>query len=100
MGYYTFSDLAVEDIEQICDFIAETNIRFSSQLFDTIRQKCKLVANFPNIGKNYDWIDSNLCGFIIHDYIVFYYPVENGIKIARIIHGKRDLKLSFEDFHG
>ena len=53
MGYYNFSDLAIEDIEEICGFIAETNASFASQLFDEIRKKCKLVANFPNMGKNY-----------------------------------------------
>ena len=57
MSYYNFSDLAIDDIEQTCDFLAQTNPKFASQLFDTIRQKCKLVANFPNMGKDYSWID-------------------------------------------
>ena len=122
MSYYNFSDLAIDDIEQICDFLAQTNPKFASQLFDTIRQKCKLVANFPNMGKDYSWIDSNLRGLIVDDYItrcatkndrirvlddnlmvliseslanqdqktsctsryiIFYYPREEGISIAR-----------------
>ena len=98
MSYYTFSDLAIDDIEQICDFLAQTNPKLASQLFDTIRQKCKLVAGFPNMGKDYSWIDPNLRCFIIDDYIVFYYPCEDGISIARVIYGRRDLIISFNDF--
>jgi toxin ParE1/3/4 len=98
MSYYNFSDLAIDDIEQICDFLAQTNPKFASQLFDTIRQKCKLVANFPNRGKDYSWIDSNLRGLIVDDYIIFYYPREEGISIARVIYGRRDLIVSFKDF--
>lgn len=98
MGYYDFSDLAIEDIEEICGFIAETNASFAGQLFDEIRKKSKLVADFPNMGKNYDDVDINLRGFIVYDYVVFYYPVQDGIRIARIIYGKRELKLLFEEF--
>jgi plasmid stabilization system protein ParE len=34
---------------------------------------------------------------VIDDYIIFYYPAENGIKIIRVIHGSRDLKVLFQD---
>ena len=98
MSYYTFSDLAIKDVEEICDFLAQKNPKFVSQLFDTIRHKCKLVASFPNMGKDYSWIDPCLPGFIVDDYIVFYYPHEEVIYIARVIYGRRDLIVSFKDF--
>ncbi|GCL42952.1 MULTISPECIES: type II toxin-antitoxin system RelE/ParE family toxin [Nostocales] len=43
MGNYFFSQLAVKDLNQICEFIGQTNIKAASKLFDTIREKCKLV---------------------------------------------------------
>jgi toxin ParE1/3/4 len=98
MSSYVFSELAIQDLNEICDFIAQKDIRAASQLFDAIRKKCKLVASFPNIGKDYSWILPNLRGFILDDYIVFYYPRENGIDIARVIYGRRDLQAIFEDF--
>jgi toxin ParE1/3/4 len=97
MGSYVFSELAVQDLDQICDFVAKSNVKAASQLFDSIRQKCKLVADFPGMGKSYTWIRPNLCGFIINDYIVFYYPHENGIDIVRVFYGRRDLKALFEE---
>jgi toxin ParE1/3/4 len=49
------------------------------------------------MSKSYAWLDPDLRGFVIDDYIVFYYPAENGIKIIRVIHGSRDLKVLFKD---
>ncbi|WP_199294580.1 type II toxin-antitoxin system RelE/ParE family toxin [Anabaena sp. FACHB-1237] len=50
------------------------------------------------MGKDYSEILSNLRGFIVDDYIVFYYPLENGIEIVRVVYGKRDLNAVFEEF--
>ncbi len=82
MGTYFFSKLAVQDLNEICEFIGQRNTKAASQLFDNIRQKCKLVSSFPNMGKDYFWVTSDLRGFIVNDYIVFYYPLENGIEIV------------------
>ncbi|MGG6237608.1 type II toxin-antitoxin system RelE/ParE family toxin [Nodosilinea sp. AN01ver1] len=98
MGIYVFSELAVQDINEICEFVAQNNVRAASQLFDAIRQKCKLVFNFPNMGKDYSWIAPDLKGFIYADYVIFYYPKEDGIEIARIAYGRRDLAALFEEF--
>jgi toxin ParE1/3/4 len=98
MSSYIFSELAVKDLNEICEFIGQTNVNAASKLFDSIRQKCKLVAGFPNMGKDYTWIAPDLRGFIIDEYIVFYYPREDGIDIVRVAYGRRDLKALFEEF--
>lgn len=92
MANYQFSEAAITDINQICDYVAQNNPRSASHLFDTIRQKCKLVANFPNMGKKYDQIRPNLRGFLVNDYIIFYYAQDDGIYIVRIINGYRNLE--------
>jgi toxin ParE1/3/4 len=91
MSSYSFSDTAVRDIDEICEYIAIQNSKAASQLFDLIRQKCKLVASFPNMGKTYSKLNPNLRGFVVEDYIVFYYPSSHGINIVRVISGYRDL---------
>ncbi|WP_199310755.1 type II toxin-antitoxin system RelE/ParE family toxin [Phormidium tenue] len=65
MSSYSFSKIAIKDLDDICTFIGQINPKAASNLFDTIRQKCKLVASFPNMGKNYTWIAANLRGFTI-----------------------------------
>jgi toxin ParE1/3/4 len=97
MSSYSFSDTAIRDLDEICNYIAVENSKAASQLFDLIRQKCKLVASFPNMGKSYSRLEPNLRGFIVEDYIVFYYPTSDGINIARVVSGYRDLEDLFLD---
>jgi toxin ParE1/3/4 len=54
MSSYSFSDEAVRDLEEICNYIAQNNPKAASKLFDSIRKKCKVVASFPNMGKRYE----------------------------------------------
>ncbi len=95
MGSYSFTDAAIKDINDICEYIAHQNSTAASQLFDAIRKKCKLVANFPNMGKSYSRLTPNLRGFVVEDYIIFYYPREDGIDIVRVISGYRDIEFLF-----
>jgi toxin ParE1/3/4 len=98
MSSYSFSDTAIRDLDEICNYIAVENSKAASQIFDLIRQKCKLVANFPNMGKSYSRLAPNLRGFVVEDYIIFYYPTPDGINIARVVSGYRDLdELFLED---
>ncbi|MBP0032651.1 MAG: type II toxin-antitoxin system RelE/ParE family toxin [Roseofilum sp. Belize BBD 4] len=91
MATYQFSEDAIRDLNEICDYIAQHNPSYTSNLFDAIRQKCTLVAGFPNMGKRYDKIRPNLRGFLVADYIILYYPHDEGIFIVRIVSGYRDL---------
>ncbi|MGB0563122.1 MAG: type II toxin-antitoxin system RelE/ParE family toxin [Spirulinaceae cyanobacterium] len=62
MNHYSFSDRAIRDLNRICDDIAQSNPKRASQLFDEVRKKCKLVAEFPQMGKNYSNLKQNLSG--------------------------------------
>lgn len=97
MSSYSFSDAAIQDLDDICEYIAQSNPRAASRLFDAIRQKCKLVAGFPNMGKSYEKLSPNLRGFTVEDYIVFFYPRADGIDVARVVSGYRDLELIFAE---
>ncbi len=91
MSNYSFSDEAIQDLDDICEYIARRNSKAASKLFDNIRKKCKLIADFPNMGKSYERLAPNLRGFIVNEYIVFYYPKEDGINVTRVLNGYRDL---------
>ncbi|MGI0479583.1 type II toxin-antitoxin system RelE/ParE family toxin [Geminocystis sp. CENA526] len=97
MGTYSFSEEAVKDLKEICDSVAKINPQYASNLFDAIRNKSKLIANFPNLGKNYYKLKPNLKGFLVDDYVIFYYPQSNGIIITRVINGYRDLEKFFSE---
>jgi toxin ParE1/3/4 len=96
MASYSFSEMALEDIGEICEYVAQDDPRAASRLFDRIRAKCKLVAGFPQMGKSYDRLAPDLRAFIVDGYLVFYFPREDGIDISRVIHGYRDLPVFFK----
>ncbi|MBG1261782.1 type II toxin-antitoxin system RelE/ParE family toxin [Nostoc commune] len=97
MSSYSFSDEAIQDLDEICEYIARRNPKAASKLFDNIRKKCKLVADFPSMGKNYRRLVTNLRGFVVDDYIIFDYASEDGIFVTRVASGYRDLESLFED---
>lgn len=47
------------------------------------------------MGKSYSKLAANLRGFVVEDYVVFYYPTEHGIDIVRVISGYRDFEFLF-----
>ncbi len=49
------------------------------------------------MGKRYEKLASGLRGFNVDDYIIFYYPREDGIDVTRVISGYRDLESLFSD---
>ncbi|BAZ53516.1 plasmid stabilization system [Nostoc sp. NIES-4103] len=97
MNNYSLSEAAIKDLDEICEYIARSNPKAASKLFDNIRTKCKLVASFPMLGKSYTKLVPNLRGFFVDDYIIFYYPREDGISIAPVASGYRDLESLFAD---
>ncbi len=95
MSSYSFSDAAVQDLERLCEYLAQSEPKLASKLFDNIRQKCNLVAGFPAMGKSYAQLAPNLRGFVVDEQIIFYYPRTDGINVARIVSGYRDLEFLF-----
>jgi len=97
MSSYSFSDDAVQDLDEICEYIARNNPKAASKLFDAIREKCKLVAGFPNMGKSYNQLALDLRGFTVEAYIIFYFKREDGIDVVRVVSEYRDLESLFSD---
>ncbi len=95
MSGYSFTDLAIQDLESICDAIAVNNPDAGSDLFDRIREQCLRVAKFPLSGKKYDRLKPSLRGFIVKSYIIFYSIEGENITVVRVISGYRDLDSIF-----
>lgn len=49
------------------------------------------------MGKSYAQIRPNLRGFLVRDYVIFYYPYDEGIVIVRIVSGYRNLDTLFSE---
>ncbi len=96
MNTYSFSSEAIQDLDKICQYIAQNDQHAASKIFDAIRKKARLLSQFPNMGKSFNELAPNLRGAPVQDYIILYYPRADGIDIARIASGYRDLEQLFE----
>lgn len=73
MNTCSLSDEAIRDLKELCDYLAQTEPKAAaSRIFDSIRQRCKPLAQFLNMGRSYSRLASDLRGFVIEDYIIFY----------------------------
>ena len=96
MSSLGFSPRAEQDLIDIWDFIAQDDIDAADRVRDDIEQKCETLAQTPGMGRARDELVPSLRSFPVGKYVIFYRPIEDGIEIARILHGARDLKSIFE----
>lgn len=97
MGKYILAPSARLDLKQITNYLAFKNPQASRKLKEKIRQICNQLAKFPKMGKRRDELISGLRSFPVEDYLIFYFPTENGIEIARVVSGYRDLEAMFDE---
>lgn len=89
---------AESDLEKIFEYISESNMDSAIRLLKALGQKFDLLAENPKLGKPQDNFIVNLRTFFHKKYTIFYFPIENGVEIYRVIHGARNIEAIFEDF--
>jgi toxin ParE1/3/4 len=95
MSGYIFAQQAKKDLKNITQWIASNNPSAANRFVDLVKQKCSLVTDFPQMGRSYERLAPSLRGFPVGKYIVFYYPTNKGIEVARVLSGYRDFTAVF-----
>lgn len=94
MAKYLLTNKAVEDLSKIYEYTFEVwSEHQADKYYNELIDFCQLLADNPNIGKNYPEIDSEIYGFLANKHIIFYRilnPVE--IEVERILGAEMDLK--------
>lgn len=65
-------------------------------MLNRIQEALDLLARNPKAGPRRDDLEQGLRFYPIGNYLVFYFPAEDGITVARVIHGARNY---IEEFH-
>ncbi len=86
---------AESDAVEVWAYIAQDNERAANQLLERFETIFHTLAAQPHLGKAVEELASNLRLFPIGSYLVFYRPIEDGIEIARVLHGARDITAEF-----
>ena len=99
MAKYFLTNKAVEDLSKIWDYTYEVwSENQADKYYELLIDSFKNISENPEIGKNYDEIDSKIFGLPVGKHIVFYQvtkPTE--IEILRILHERMDLKNKIEE---
>ncbi len=96
MSRYHISDRARTDLDEIWGFIAQDNPQAADRLIEVLVRKFRVLARSPEIGILRSELASSLRSFPVGNYLIFYRPFDQGIEIARVLHGARDLPGLFE----
>lgn len=94
MAKYNLTNEAVDDLTNIWNYTFE---KWSEKQADTyykmLLENCQLIADSPNIGKDYAEIKDELFGLKANRHIIFYRKFnDKPIEITRILHERMDLK--------
>ncbi|MBD2620357.1 type II toxin-antitoxin system RelE/ParE family toxin [Microcystis flos-aquae FACHB-1344] len=92
---YIISTEAIRDMEQILDYLANTNISAGEKFLEEFGKKCRYLSQFPLMGRSYREIRPYLRGLPMKNYIIFYRLTEQGLEIMPVIKGERDLEAFF-----
>jgi toxin ParE1/3/4 len=97
MSRYIINILACRDLNEIADYFAANSLEAGERFFREFNRKCRQLTTFPNSGKSYPAIRSDLRGLPFEDYVIFYRVLNDGIEILRVVSGRRDFPSLFEE---
>ncbi|WP_312090778.1 type II toxin-antitoxin system RelE/ParE family toxin [Chryseobacterium sp.] len=94
MANYFLTNKAVEDLSKIYEYTFNFwSENQADKYYEELIDFFQMLAENPNIGKNYSEIDLEIFGFLANKHIIFYRILnEQEIEIDRILGAETDLK--------
>ncbi len=84
---------ADDDIVGIADYIARDKPEAARRWIVNIRNTCEALATQPEMGELRSGFGVSECrSFSVGNYVIFFRALSDGIEVARIIHGSRDMR--------
>ena len=87
--------LAEVDLLDIWLYIAEDSVQNADGYLRRIEQAIEVLAEKPLMGRSRNEIAVSIRSFPVESHVVFYYAVDGGIDIVRVLHGMRDFEAIF-----
>ncbi len=84
------SIFAKEDLDEIWLYIAVENLVAADRLVDELYERFGMLAGNPFAGNPRPEILGSLRHFPFKGYNIFYFPLDGGIEVLRVLHRARD----------
>ena len=87
---------ATADLDEIWLYIAQDNPDAADKYIRAIVARFPTLASMPLMGRERGELSPGLRSFPVGRHVIFYRPMDNGVEIARVLDGARDLPPLFE----
>jgi len=91
------ADRARNDLDDIWDYIAQRNLDAADAFLDKLQARFPMLARYPEAGRLRQELGPTLRSFPVGEFIIFYRPIPQGIEVARVLRGRRDIERIFRD---
>lgn len=95
MSIYSLTDEAIQDLDNIFNYMSDFRLDAATRFLDAFESKCEALTQFLRMGKTYEDLSPQLRGVPVDGYIILYRIIENDIEVIRVVSGHRDLKKIF-----
>ena len=95
MSRVLFSPATKKDLREIKAYIARDSEPRARNVVLRLQAQCRTLADSPGIGRRREDIAPNLRSFPEGNYLIFYRVIEDGIEVARILHGAQDIDAGY-----
>ena len=89
------SDQAAADLEEIWQHIGIDNPSVADKFVEVVYEKCLLVKENPEIGRNRDELLPGIRCLSVKKYLISYRIKSRAVQIVRILSGYRDIDSIF-----
>jgi len=90
MSSYRLDGDAQSDLDAIYGYVARESPQAADGVLDTIEARLRMLAENPLMGEARPELAPRLRSFHVGNYVIFFRPAQNGIEVARVLHGARD----------
>jgi toxin ParE1/3/4 len=87
---------ARDDLRQIWLYVAERNQSAADRLIDRFERTLETLARHPQMGESVPQYRPGLRRFTLGNYVLYYEPVEGGVRLVRVLHGARNIEDLFQ----
>jgi plasmid stabilization system protein ParE len=92
MSAYVLSPDAMEDLQDVWDFIASDNIPAADKLENEFFEAFEMLAERPRIGHTRpDLTERDVRFWPIGSYLIVYRSIPTALQIVAVLHGARDV---------
>lgn len=91
MSRLRYTSSAWEDLNEILEYIAADNLTAADRWLEKIQQRCKLIAQNPDMGQLRPEFGSGIRTVSVGRFVIFHRLTNDTLEIVRIISGDRNI---------